>query len=118
MAGSIYKINKGINRSIEFRGLKAQYIWYLGGAMLGLLLLFALMYFVGVPSLVCVGVTAVLGAGSVMQIYSMSSRYGEHGLMKTLAYRKVPKLIRCKSRMVFMAKAESGHEEGVSGAQN
>jgi hypothetical protein len=27
---SVYKINKGINKPIEFKGLKAQYIGYLG----------------------------------------------------------------------------------------
>lgn len=102
MAGSIYKINKGINRSIEFRGLKAQYIWYLGGGMVGLLVLFALMYFVGIPSLACVGVTVVTGAGMIMQIYSMSSRYGEHGLTKTLARKQVPKVIKTRSRKIFI----------------
>ena len=33
MANSVYKINKGINKPIEFKGLKAQYIWYLGGGL-------------------------------------------------------------------------------------
>ncbi|HMT97439.1 MAG TPA: DUF4133 domain-containing protein, partial [Ferruginibacter sp.] len=33
MSNSVYQINKGINRSIEFKGLKAQYIWYLGGGL-------------------------------------------------------------------------------------
>ena len=31
MSNSVYKVNKGINKPIEFRGLKAQYIWWLGG---------------------------------------------------------------------------------------
>lgn len=102
MAGSIYKINKGINQSIEFRGLKAQYIWYLGGGMVALLVLFAILYFIGIPSLVCVGIVVVSGAGMIMQIYSMSSKYGEHGLMKKMAVRRVPRAIRCRSRRVFL----------------
>ncbi|MBX2951701.1 MAG: DUF4133 domain-containing protein [Leadbetterella sp.] len=102
MAGSIYKINKGINQSIEFRGLKAQYIWYLGGGMVALLVLFAILYFIGIPSLICVGVVVVSGAGMIMQIYSMSSKYGEHGLMKKMAARRVPRAIRCRSRRVFL----------------
>ena len=38
MASSIYGINKGVNRPAEFKGLKAQYIWYLGGGLVGLAL--------------------------------------------------------------------------------
>ena len=39
---SVYTINKGMNRPIVFKGLKAQYIWYLGG---GIVLLFMLFIF-------------------------------------------------------------------------
>nr|WP_262712406.1 DUF4133 domain-containing protein [Arachidicoccus ginsenosidivorans] len=35
-----YEINKGVNRAIEFRGLKAQYIYYLAVGLAVLLLLF------------------------------------------------------------------------------
>ena len=48
MASSIYGINKGINKPIEFKGLKAQYIWYLGGGLAGLLVLFGVLYISGV----------------------------------------------------------------------
>ena len=44
MSTSVYTVNKGINRPIEFKGLKAQYIWYLGGGLLALLILFAILY--------------------------------------------------------------------------
>ncbi|MBA4198951.1 MAG: hypothetical protein C0459_15510, partial [Chitinophaga sp.] len=47
MSNSVYQINKGINRSIEFKGLKAQYIWYLGGGLVVLLILFAILYISG-----------------------------------------------------------------------
>ncbi len=102
MANSVYQINKGINQSIEFKGLKAQYIWYLGGGMVCLLIVFAIMYFLGLPSLLCVGIIVSAGAALVVQIYGMSSRYGEYGLMKALAHRQVPKFIRCNSRRVFL----------------
>ena len=44
MGNSVYSVNKGINKSIEFKGLKAQYIWYLGGGVVALLILFAILY--------------------------------------------------------------------------
>ena len=39
MSSPVYPINKGINRPLEFKGLKAQYIWYLGAGLLVLLVL-------------------------------------------------------------------------------
>ncbi len=101
MACSVYQINKGINQSIEFKGLKAQYIWYLGGGLVVLLILFAILYFTGIPLLGCVGVIALLGAVLVIQIYRLSNKYGEHGLMKALARRQVPRAIICRSRRAF-----------------
>lgn len=48
MNTSVYTINKGINKPVEFKGLKAQYIWYLGGGLIMLLILFAILYICGV----------------------------------------------------------------------
>ena len=104
MANSVYPINKGINQSIEFRGLKAQYIWYLGGGIVVLLIAFAIMYFTGLPTFVCIGIIAIAGTFLVMKIYSMSNQYGEYGLMKTLAQKQVPKVIKLRSRAVFFYK--------------
>ncbi len=102
MANSVYKINKGINQSIEFKGLKAQYIWYLGGGVVALLIVFAVMYIIGLPSYVCIGVILTSGTLLVMRIYGMSNKYGEHGLMKALARKQVPKVIKSRSRNVFL----------------
>lgn len=102
MANSIYQINKGINKSIEFKGLRAQYIWYLGGGLLGLLILFAVLYIAGVPSLACIAVILAIGTWLFIKVYAMSNKYQEHGLMKKMAARSVPKVIKCNSRKVFI----------------
>lgn len=106
MANSVYQINKGINRSIEFKGLKAQYIWYLGGGVVALLIVFAILYIAGLPGFLCL--TVVLGTGVflVLKIYQMSHKYGEHGLMKILARKQVPNVIKLKNRKIFI-KAQS-----------
>ena len=104
MANSVYQINKGINQSIEFRGLKAQYIWYLGGGIVALLIVFSAMYIIGLPSLVCVGVIGVAGTVLVVKIYKMSNTYGEYGMMKMLAKRQIPKAVRSRSRKIFLKK--------------
>ncbi|RWU08138.1 DUF4133 domain-containing protein [Pedobacter chitinilyticus] len=102
MSNSVYQINKGINQSIEFKGLKAQYIWYLGAGVVALLIVFAIMYIIGLPPLICVVIIGFLGTVLVVKIYGMSNKYGEHGLMKTLAQRSIPKAIRIRSRAKFI----------------
>jgi len=101
MANSVYQVNKGINASIEFKGLKAQYIWYLGGSVVVLMIVFAIMYLIGLPSYLCIGVILLAGTGLVVKIYGMSNKYGEHGLMKALAKKQVPKVLRSRSRRIF-----------------
>lgn len=99
---SVYKNHKSINQSIEFRGLKAQYIWYLGGVVVLLLILFAGMYILGVPAIICVLLILGIGAFLVLKIYRMSKAYGEYGLLKKLAQSQIPKIIKTKSRDFFL----------------
>lgn len=101
MATSVYSINKGINRPIEFKGLKAQYIWWLGGGLLVLLILFAILYIVGINPFICLFI--IIGAATwlFMQVFKLSRKYGEHGMMKELAKRNVPGEVKVYSRKVF-----------------
>lgn len=101
MSNSVYQINKGINKSIEFKGLKAQYIWYLGGGIVGLMILFAIGYIAGLPSFICVSFVLIAGGYLVYTIYKMSNQYGEFGLMKALARKQLPQTIKVYSRGLF-----------------
>lgn len=101
MSTSVYQINKGINKPIEFRGLKAQYIWYLGGGLLALLILFAILYICGVNTFICLGIVIVAGTGLFVHVYKLSHKYGEHGMMKKLAKRSIPQVVKSYSRKPF-----------------
>lgn len=101
MSNSIYRINKGINKSIELKGLKAQYIWYLGAGVLALLVSFAILFILGVNPFISLIIIAISGSLLVIKAYQLSHRYGEHGMMKKLAYRQIPHAIRIKSRVVY-----------------
>jgi hypothetical protein len=65
----VYQINKGINKPIEFKGLKAQYIGYLAGGLVALLILFAVIYIVGLPVYVCIATISALGGGLFYQVF-------------------------------------------------
>ncbi|ANH81695.1 hypothetical protein A8C56_12500 [Niabella ginsenosidivorans] len=99
---SVYQINRGVNQPVMFKGLKAQYIWYLGGGLVILLVFFAVLYICGVNMFICLGIIFTSGGILFKKVYGMSRKYGEHGLMKKLGKRQVPELIKNNSREVFI----------------
>ncbi|TKC04225.1 DUF4133 domain-containing protein [Pedobacter frigoris] len=98
---SVYQINKGIGRPIEFRGLKAQYIGFLAGGLVGLLLLFAALYICGLNLYICITVIGGLGTALFMTVIRMSHKYGEYGLLKKNAKRSIPSALVSRSRKLF-----------------
>lgn len=91
-----YNINKGIGRTVEFRGLKAQYLFLFAGGLLGTLILVMILYMAGVNSYICL----LLGTSSalliVWQTFSLNKEYGQHGLMKIAAKKRHPRYIICR----------------------
>lgn len=102
MATSVYKVNKGINKPIEFKGLKAQYIGYLGAGLVVLLVLFSILYITGVNMFICLGLILILGTVLFVFVYKISHQYGQYGLMKKAAKRSVPSQVLCASRRLFI----------------
>lgn len=103
MANSVYTINKGINQPIEFKGLKAQWIGWLAAGCMVLLVVFALLYVVGVNTYLSLAIISISGTAWVMKVLRWSSRYGQHGLMKKIARRRVPRALINRSRQIFFA---------------
>jgi len=97
-----WEINKGVGRTVEFKGLKAQYLFLFAGGLLAtfivvvvlyLLGVSQLLYLLGVSQLLCLGI-GVLGASLlVWQTFAMNRKYGEHGLMKRGALRSHPRYL-------------------------
>lgn len=100
-SNSVYEINKGINKPIEFRGIRAQYIMYLAAGMLALFILFVVLYIVGLSVYLCLALVGVAGFVLFTWITKMSHKYGEHGLLKAAGSRRVPPAIYTHSRSLF-----------------
>jgi hypothetical protein len=88
-----YGINKGIGCPAEFNGLKSQYLFIFAGGLLGLFIVFVIMYMAGVNQWVCIifGITAALIL--VYGTFHLNKKYGEHGLMKQQARRNHPRYV-------------------------
>ena len=88
-----YSINKGIGRSVEFRGLKAQYLFIFAGGLLAVFVLFVVLYMAGVNQWVCIGFGIVAASVLVTVTFRLNAKYGEHGLMKLAAARQRPRYL-------------------------
>ena len=103
-----YPINKGIGRSVEFQGLKSQYLFIFAGGLLALFVLFVILYMAGVNQWICIGFGGTSPSILVWQTFSLNRKYGEHGLMKRSALhshprylinrRRIPRLFRHRER--------------------
>ena len=103
-----YPINRGIGRSVEFQGLKSQYLFIFAGGLLALFVLFVILYMAGVNQWFCIGFGGTSTSILVWQTFSLNRKYGEHGLMKRSALhshprylinrRRIPRLFRHRER--------------------
>ncbi len=103
-----FPINRGIGKSVEFKGLKSQYLFIFVGGLLATFVLFVIMYMVGINQWVCIGFGVTAASVLVWQTFALNAKYGEHGLMKLSATkshpkyiinrRKIPRLIKKKKK--------------------
>jgi hypothetical protein len=88
-----YSINRGIGKPAEFKGLKSQYLFIFAGGLLGLFVVFVVLYMAGVNQWVCIifGITTTLVL--VYGTFYLNTKYGEHGLMKAQAKSNHPRYV-------------------------
>ena len=48
-----WEINKGVGRTVEFKGLKAQYLFLFAGGLLAVFILVVILYLCGVSQIAC-----------------------------------------------------------------
>ncbi len=86
-----FQINKGINKPVEFVGLKSQYLIIFAVGLLAVIILFMVMYVSGVPQTICIGFALISAPVLVWQTFSLNSKHGTHGLMKLQAVKRYPR---------------------------
>jgi hypothetical protein len=85
-----YKVNKGINKPVEFQGLKAQYLVYFFLGLIGVFLAFTILYILGLSLYVCTGFAFAAASGLLHVVFKWNRVYGQHGLMKKSAAARRP----------------------------
>lgn len=94
-----YSINKGIGRNPEFKGLTTQYLFLFAGGLLGVFIVFMVMYLAGISQWVCIGFGVVAASALVVVTFRLNAKYGQHGLMKLQATRNHPRFIISRRRI-------------------
>jgi hypothetical protein len=88
-----YNVNKGIGKSVEFKGLKSQYLFLFAGGLLAVFVVFVILYMIGIDQWFCIGFGVVAASALVWLTFRLNAQYGEHGLMKLLAKRRHPRFL-------------------------
>lgn len=98
-----YNVNKGIGKSVEFKGLKSQYLFIFAGGLLAVFVVFVILYMAGIDQWVCIGFGVIAASALVWLTFNLNAKYGEYGLMKVLAKRQHPRYLinRKNSRRFF-----------------
>lgn len=95
-----YSINKGIGKPAEFKGLKSQYLFIFAGGLLGVFIVFVIMYMIGISQVICIGFGVVTAGTLVWGTFYLNDKYGEFGLMKIQAIRNHPDFIINRRRII------------------
>jgi hypothetical protein len=88
-----YNINKGIGKSVEFKGLKSQYLFIFAGGLLAVFVVFVILYMAGVSQWVCIAFGVISASVLVWLTFNLNTRYGEFGLMKLMAKKQHPRYL-------------------------
>ncbi len=88
-----FQINRGVGRSVEFQGLRAQYLFIFAGGLVAVFIASVVLHLVGCSQVVSIAVGVALAVVLVWQTFSLNAKYGEHGLMKRQARSYHPRYI-------------------------
>lgn len=93
-----YSINKGVGKSVEVKGLRAQYFIYaVIGIVAAFVVFFILSFIVGqVPSLIVAILCLVI---NVSLCFYLNNKFGERGLVQFYAAKATPDIISIHKRL-------------------
>ena len=87
-----YRRNTARHRVLSLR-LTSHYLILFVAGLLGIFLLFVILYAGGVPQGLCILFAVAGGSGLTWATFYLNRRFGPHGLMKLLALRQHPRRI-------------------------
>lgn len=84
---------------MEYKGLKAQYLFIFAGGLLALFVVYVIMYISGVSQWFCIGFGVTAASALVWLTFHLNAKYGQYGLMKLTAVKYHPRYIINRLRL-------------------
>ena len=72
---SDFEINKGVGREVEFKGLRAQYLFIFAFGLLAVFVVFVIMYTAGIGQWTCIGFGVSAATAVVWLTFSLNRRF-------------------------------------------
>ena len=94
-----FEINKGVGREVEFKGLRAQYLFIFAAGLLAVFVMFVIMYMAGIGQWICIGFGVSSATAWVGLTFTLNRKYGSHVRMKLFAARQHPRRILSRKRI-------------------
>ena len=92
-----YPVNRGVDSTVEFKGLKAQYLFIGIGGLFGLFFLYIILKFTGLNVIINLAIVVVIGIVLMAYVFTFSRKYGQYGFLKATARKNVADIVRKKS---------------------
>jgi hypothetical protein len=89
----MYNINKGINKTAEFKGVKGTFIPILLGNFMFNFIFLAILQFCNINGYITIAIILSLFFGTFGFLFWFVRRFGEYGFWKYWAFKKQPKQI-------------------------
>lgn len=84
-----YSIQQGIGKPASF-GFEVSIPFIFAGGLLGVFIVFVIMYMIGISQVICIGFGVVTAGTLVWGTFYLNDKYGEFGLMKVQAVANHP----------------------------
>ena len=72
-----FEINKGVGREVEFKGLRAQYLFIFAAGLLAVFVMFVIMYMAGIGQWICIGFGVSSATVLVWLTFTLNRKYGK-----------------------------------------
>jgi hypothetical protein len=101
-AAGEYIVYKGVGKTVEFLGLKSQYLIGFCVGVLSVFILFIMLRVAGISLAINVVAVAASLGGLVRYVFSFNKKYGQHGLMKKNARGRCPRFVTSRKSFYRM----------------
>lgn len=91
---------------MEYKGLKAQYLFIFAGGLLALFVVYVIMYISGVSQWFCIGFCVTAASALVWLTFHLNAKYGQYGLMKLTTVKYHPRYIINRLRLNRLIKGK------------